>query len=68
MAVTPDEALAKLKEALASGALEVRFSDGSFVKYDSADALQKRIAYFEAQNRPSGTPVARVSVGAFYRG
>jgi hypothetical protein len=69
VAVTPSDAIVTLETALASGTLEVTFSDGRKVRYQSAGDMQNAIAYFRGQQRAAaGRPGASVSVGAFYRG
>jgi hypothetical protein len=68
MAVTPQEAIATLEAALAGGVLEVTYSDGRKVRYQTTEDMQKAIAYFTGQARlAAGRPAVSASVGAFYR-
>lgn len=68
MAVTASESIETLEAALRQGTLEVAFSDGRKVRYQSVGELQSAIAYFRGQERAAaGRPGAAASIGAFYR-
>lgn len=59
-----------LKEAIATGALEVTYDGGRKVKYDSFEMMKARIAYLQgeiaAENPVSGRP--SVGFASFWRG
>lgn len=66
---TPEENIAALEEALASGALKVDFPDGKSITYRSRADLVGALDYFKAQKRTSsGAAPVTVSVGGFFRG
>lgn len=66
---TPDESIAALEEALASGALKVEFPDGKSITYRDRADLIGALDYFKAQKRQAaGASAVSVSVGAYFRG
>jgi len=68
MAVTPEDAIETLEAAMATGVLEVTYSDGRRVRYASTDEMQRAVVYFANQKRAAaGRPAVSTSVGAFYR-
>ncbi len=66
---TPDESIAALEEALASGALKVEFPDGKGITYRDRKDLLGALDYFKAQKRQAtGRAPVSVSVGGYFRG
>ncbi len=61
-----DQEIAAVREAIASGALEVRIRQNSgvekYVKYESFDALLRRLKWLEAQKNEA-LGIRRVNVG-----
>ena len=68
-----EQEIAGLTEAIASGALRVKFQDGTVMKeteFGSFADLKKRLDYLLAEQAKAAGPVprARVSLAAFGRG
>lgn len=65
---TPEENIANLEAALASGTMEVRIDDQT-IKYASVGELKEAIRYFQAKLSPTTRPAqVRAAQGAFSRG
>lgn len=64
--MTIDEEIAAVREAIASGALEVRIRQNSgvekYVKYENFEALRRRLRWLEDQKN-AAIGVRRVNVG-----
>lgn len=70
--MTLAEEIAAVREAIASGALEVRIRQNGvekFVKYESFDKLRARLQWLEGQQSAiNGAPRKNVSFAEFRRG
>ncbi len=55
----------KLKAAIATGAMEVRFADGRTVKYRTLGEMRETLRLIQGEATPPAEPVSRSSVAAF---
>lgn len=68
MAVTPQDAIDALEDALSRGVTDVTYSDGRRVSYASPKEMLEALAYFRAQARvTAGQPAVKATTGAYYR-
>ena len=67
--VDTQDAIDTLELALASGTLEVTFSDGRRVKYQSTAELKSALQYFQQKlaSASGGGGGVNVTIGAFFR-